>query len=78
MYIDPRRKNSANIETRIIMRACSSSSGGAIFIPDTLNEKRQVVSYREFLETEEAQQKQDRPKLFGRRKKNSDKAEQAA
>ncbi|MCB1562255.1 MAG: hypothetical protein KDJ75_01650 [Alphaproteobacteria bacterium] len=51
------------------MRACSSSSGGAIFIPDALNEKRQVVSYKEFLETEEVQQKQDRPKLFGRRKK---------
>lgn len=54
------------------MRACSCASGGAMFIPDALNEKHQVVSYREFLESEVPQQ--ERPKLFGRRGKDAAKS----
>ena len=49
------------------MKACSSASGGVIFVPDEMEKETKSVSYREFIEQEEASEKTG---VFGKRRRN--------
>lgn len=60
------------------MRACSSASGGVMFIPDDIEEKDEAskyVSYRDLAEEKDEPKK--RRKLFGLKRKK-DKVSKAA
>lgn len=57
------------------MRACSSASGGVIFVPDNIERKTKSVSYKDLAQQENPAK---RSASFGKRKTKSPAMEDAA
>ena len=57
------------------MKACSSASGGVIFVPEEIERKPNSISYSEFLEQEQAEKKVG---VFGKKKTKNKKADTKA
>lgn len=51
------------------MEAVSCCSGGVMFVDEKIGRTTKAVSYREFVDREEAEQKKEKP--FGKRKSNN-------
>ena len=50
------------------MRACTTASGGVMFIPETLKRKTQTVSYENLIEEADIMSADEKPKAFGKKK----------